>query len=251
MTNPAAGPAAVGSTTVGAVLVGRDAELEELRAAAAAAVARSRSLVALICGDAGVGKTRLAAEVAEVLAADGVAVARGVCRHDGGAPPYWPWAQLLDRLGRRGRARRGAAETTGLARFALFEAVGAALSAAAPVLLVLDDLQWADRPSLRLLDALVAHVGDAAVLVLGTYRDTDPDAGRLAGITADRRLVLRGLPRPTWATRSRRRPARPSGRTSSRPYTAGPGATRSSRRRSCASCARRVGPMRAPPRRCP
>ena len=193
MTNPAAGPAAVGSTTVGAVLVGRDAELEELRAAAAAAVARSRSLVALICGDAGVGKTRLAAEVAEGLAADGVAVARGVCRHDGGAPPYWPWAQLLDRLGRRDALGAGAAETTGLARFALFEAVGAALRAAAPVLLVLDDLQWADRPSLRLLDALGAHVGDAAVLVLGTYRDTDPDAGRLAGITADRRLVLRGL----------------------------------------------------------
>ncbi|MDT7582028.1 MAG: hypothetical protein QOK35_3292, partial [Pseudonocardiales bacterium] len=161
--------------------------------AAAAALAGSRGLFALVCGDAGIGKTRLAAEVAERLAADGVAVARAVCRHDGGAPPYWPWAQLLARLGCRDVLVARDAGSTDLARFALFEAVGAALRAAAPVLLVLDDLQWADRPSLRLLDDLGAHVGGAAVLVLGTYRDTDPGAGELAGLAADRRLVLRGL----------------------------------------------------------
>jgi hypothetical protein len=175
------------------VLVGRDAELEELCAAAAAALARGRGLLALVCGDAGIGKTRLAAEVAERLAAEGVAVAWAACRQDGGAPPYWPWAQLLSRLGRRDALETDDAGAPDLARFALFEAVAAALGEAAPVLLVLDDLHWADRPSLRLLDALGAHVGPAPVLVLGTYRDTEPGAAALAGIAADRRLVLRGL----------------------------------------------------------
>jgi hypothetical protein len=62
---------------------------------------------------------------------------------------------------------------------------------------VLDDLHWADLPSLRLLDALGAHVGVAPVLVLGTYRDTEPDAAAgLDGIAAERRIVLRGLPVP-------------------------------------------------------
>ena len=174
------------------MLVGRDAELEELCAAATAALGRGRGLLALVCGEAGIGKTRLATEVAERLA-DGVAVAWAACRPDGGAPPYWPWTQLLSRLGRQDALVTDEAGSPDLARFALFETVAAAVGAAAPVLLVLDDLHWADLPSLRLLDALGAHVGPAPVLVLGTYRDTEPGAAALAGIAADRRLVLRGL----------------------------------------------------------
>jgi predicted ATPase len=152
-----------------------------------------RCSTALVCSDAGIGKTRLAAEVAERLAAEGVTVAWAACRQDGGAPPYWPWAQLLSRLGRRDALETDDAGAPDLACFALFEAVAAALGEAAPVLLVLDDLHWADLPSLRLLDALGAHVGAAPVLVLGTYRDTEPGAAALTGIAADRRLVLRGL----------------------------------------------------------
>ena len=79
------------------------------------------------------------------------------------------------------------------ARFLLFQAVADAVRDAAPVLLVLDDLQWADEPSLRLLDALGAHVGPAPVLVVGTYRDTEPDSPAISSITAERRFVLRGL----------------------------------------------------------
>jgi predicted ATPase len=122
------------------VLAGRDVELHELRTAAADALASGRGLVALVAGDAGIGKTRLAREVADGLAAEGVTVAWAVCRSEGGAPPYWPWAQLLTRLGRAAALAVPAAETPELARFALFEAVLDALGAAAPTLLVLDDL---------------------------------------------------------------------------------------------------------------
>lgn len=177
------------------MLVGRDAELRELLAATAAALTGGRGGLALVTGEPGIGKTRLVAEVADRARGDGVPVAWAACRADGGAPPYWPWAQLLSRLGRADALAEPPAADPELARFLLFESVAAALRAAAPVLLVLDDLHWADPPSLKLLDALGAHVGAAPVLVLGTYRDTDPDpTGILAGLAAERRLVLRGLP---------------------------------------------------------
>jgi len=172
------------------VLHGRDAELRELTGAVAAALADGRGLVALITGDAGIGKTRLAHEVASALRAGGVRVAWAVCRADDGTAPYWPWAQLLAALGRRDALVAPPGDPA-LARFRLHEAVGAAVAAAAPILLVLDDLHWADRPSLRLLESLVPHTGTAPVVVLGTYRDTEP--GPAATLAADRRVVLRGL----------------------------------------------------------
>ncbi|MCE0766549.1 AAA family ATPase, partial [Pseudonocardia kujensis] len=172
------------------MLVGRDAELRELEGAAAEALRTGRGWTALVLGEPGIGKTALAAEFAARSRAAGVATAWAACRQEGGTPPYWPWAQLLDRLGRAGAltVADGDAE---LARFLLFDAVAAALRAAAPVLLVLDDLHWADPDSLRLLAALRAHVGEAPVLVLGTYRDTEP--GGMATLAADRRIVLAGL----------------------------------------------------------
>ena len=175
------------------VLVGREAELRELLGAAEGARVRGRGWTALIGGDAGIGKTRLAAEFADRMAADGVTVAWAACRQDGGAPPYWPWSQLLGRLGRLDALRVQNTEEPDLARFLLFQAVADAVRDTAPVLLVLDDLQWADGPSLRLLDALNAHVGPAPVLVVGTYRDTEPDSPAISTITAERRFMLRGL----------------------------------------------------------
>ena len=168
------------------VLVGREAELRELLGAAEGARVRGRGWTALIGGDAGIGKTRLAAEFADRIAADGVTVAWAACRQDGGAPPYWPWSQLLGRLGRLDALRVPNTEEPDLARFLLFQAVADAVRDTAPVLLVLDDLQWADEPSLRLLDALNAHVGPAPVLVVGTYRDTEPDSPAISTITAER-----------------------------------------------------------------
>ena len=149
------------------MLVGREAELRELLGAAATARRVGRGFTALLSGDAGIGKTRLAAEVADRLRDDGLTVAWASCRQDGGAPPYWPWSQLLGRLGRGDVLDRSAADEPELARFLLFEAVADALRAAAPVLLVLDDLHWADAPSLRLLDAVGATLDTAPVLLLG------------------------------------------------------------------------------------
>lgn len=165
--------------------------MRELLGAAAAALDQCRGFTALIGGDAGIGKTRLAAEFAGRMRADGVPVAWAACRQDGGAPPYWPWAQLLGRLGHAAALAVPEEGSPDLARFLLFESVADALRAAAPVLLVLDDLHWADDASLRLLDALGAHVGSAPVLVLATYRDTEP--GGVGTVAAERRLVLSGL----------------------------------------------------------
>ena len=172
------------------VLHGRRAELRELLDAAAAAIKGGRGLTALIGGDAGIGKTRLAAEVAERLRAEGIAVAWAACPRDRGAPPFWPWAQLLERLGRPEALAAPDQTAPDHARFLVVEAVTAALEAVAPVLLVLDDLHWADDGSLYLLSALGAHIA-APVLVLGTYRDTEP--GGVAAIAAERRLILSGL----------------------------------------------------------
>ncbi|MDN5930886.1 MAG: ATP-binding protein, partial [Pseudonocardia sp.] len=177
------------------MLVGREPELRELLGAMAAAVEDGRGFTALIGGEPGIGKTRLAGECAARLRAGGVTVAWAACRQDGGAPPYWPWAQLLRRLGHPGVLAAPAQAEPEFARFLLFEAVADVLRSAAPVVLVLDDLHWADQPSLLLLDALGAHVGAASVIVLGTYRDTEPGAvGSVAALTAERRIVLRGLP---------------------------------------------------------
>ena len=175
------------------MLVGREAELRELLGAAEDARAGGHGWTALIGGDAGIGKTRLAREFADRMAAAGVTVAWAACRQDGGAPPYWPWSQLLGRLGRDDALRVPNAEEPDLARFLLFQSIANAVRDAAPVLLVLDDLQWADGPSLRLLDALGAHVGPAPVLVVGTYRDAEPDSPAISTITAERRFMLRGL----------------------------------------------------------
>ena len=176
------------------MLVGREKELRELLGAAAAGLSTGHGWTSLVGGDAGIGKTRLAVEVADRMRADGVAVAWAACRQDGGAPPFWPWVQLLSRLGRADVLAVPDRVEPDLARFLLFESVGDALRAAAPVLLVLDDLHWADGPSLQLLDALAGHLAAAPVLVLGTYRDTESDAAaRIAGIAAERRLTLRGL----------------------------------------------------------
>ena len=175
------------------MLAGRDAEVDELCAAAMGAVSRGRGLLAFVCGEAGIGKTRLAGEVGERLRAKGIGGVWAACRPDRGAPPYWPWVQLLTALGRADALAVDNRGSPDLIRFRFFEDVAAALRGVAPVVLVLDDLHWADEPSLRLLEAVSAHVGTAAVVVLGTYRDTEPGATELARMAADRRVVLRGL----------------------------------------------------------
>jgi hypothetical protein len=173
-------------------------ELRELHGAAMGAAAERRGWVGLVGGEPGIGKTRLAAACAGRLAEDGFAVAWVSCPEDDGAPPFWVWDHLLDQLGVGGarRAQAGEADPE-LARFLLFDAVSARIREAAakrPLLLVVDDLHWADPGSRRLLAAIRGVLATVPVIVLGTYRDTEPGADALcAAVGPERHLVLRGL----------------------------------------------------------
>jgi hypothetical protein len=104
-----------------------------------------------------------------------------------GAPPLWPWAQVPRAAGHDLAALvpQHAHSDPQVARGQLNQALADLLrerAVAGPLLLVLDDLHWADEASLELLEFLAAQLTDARILVLGTYREVDlPHAGRLAG----------------------------------------------------------------------
>jgi DNA-binding SARP family transcriptional activator len=200
--------------------VGRDAELARtLRAAAEAA--RGRRGIVLVTGEAGAGKTALAGQVSQRLAAEGWVVAVGRCPEHDGAPAGWPWAGALRRLARavpsidsRPLAAlldgdRAPGDDVAAARFRLRQAISQyldAVSRAAPLLLVLDDLHRADSETLAILTDVTAGPAacDAAspaaerVLVLATYRPAE--AGErldvwLAALAGRQpvRIALRGL----------------------------------------------------------
>ena len=189
-------------------LVGRRRELEALTGWLAAA-RDGRGRLALCAGEPGIGKTRLAQELAAQAAAQGVAVAWGRCAEVEGAPAYWPWRQVLRALGRDdalGGAERSCRRSATAAgspeeRFRLFDGVAEALRAAAhpALLVVLDDVHRADEPSLLVLRHLADRLADAPLLVLATFRDVEPaDALRralpeLLRAGAVERLDLRGL----------------------------------------------------------
>ena len=183
--------------------VGRGAQLERLRAGVASA---ERRLLA-ISGDPGIGKTRLLAELARAAHADGATVLYGRSPEEAVAP-YQPFAEALRPLA---SADAGLAPLFGDtapgdapgARLRLFEAVAAALAEAPgrPVLLALDDLHWADLPTLRLLAHVLRDTRDAPLVVAGTYRESElgrghPLARALADLRRDRlveRIPLGGL----------------------------------------------------------
>lgn len=142
----------------------------------------------LVGGEPGVGKTRLAAEVAAEARGLGMVVAVGRATDDEGSPPYRPVSQVLralalpDPLG----AGAGADERADVAareRFRRYEAVSEALcGAAAPsgLYVLLDDMHWADAGTLRLLVHMVREVPARLVLVV-TYRTTETAASAVLG----------------------------------------------------------------------
>jgi DNA-binding SARP family transcriptional activator/tetratricopeptide (TPR) repeat protein len=204
---PGAGHAADSLPGAVAPFVGRDAEVAALRAHLDATAAGSGRVV-LVEGEPGIGKTRLAEEVATDAAARGFLVVWGRCTEGGGAPPLWPWAQILRAAGDDRNLADLVAQQTRLdpqaARGQLNQTLTDLLrdqASAQPLLLVLDDLPWADEPSLELLEFLAAQLPDVRILVLGTYREVDlPHAGRLtstlgvlARLPGADRVALRGL----------------------------------------------------------
>ncbi|WP_433303512.1 ATP-binding protein [Actinoplanes sp. CA-030573] len=151
----------------------------------------------LIAGEPGAGKTRLAG----LTATAGVPVAHGRAIEPAGSPPYWPFRQILQALGRPGMFGAASAAEE---RFRRFEAVSAALiDAAEPagLVLVLDDLHWADPGSLQLLVHLARSLAASRLAVVAAYRTTET-AGReplraalaeLSREPATTRIVLTGL----------------------------------------------------------
>jgi DNA-binding SARP family transcriptional activator len=194
-----------------APFVAREAELARLRALWAEVAGGARVAV-VVAGEAGIGKTRLAAELARVVQRAGGLVLYGRC-DEGLAVPYQPFVEalrpatsamgperlraelgplapelvrLLPELGDLGEPTRADPETE---RFALFEAVGALAEAATRerrALLVLDDLHWAATPTLLLLRHLIRSERQLGALILATYRDTELDIRHpLAQLLAD------------------------------------------------------------------
>ena len=211
--------------------VGRQRELGELVSALDDALAGRGRLVMLV-GEPGIGKTRTAQELVAIAEQRGAQVLLGRCYEGEGAPPYWPWLQpmrayLAQTDTQKLRSQMGVGATdiaeilpeirqklpdlgtsTALepaqARFRLFESIITFLKNIAgeqPTVLVLDNLHWADTPSLLLLEFLAAELENSPLLVLGTYRDVEltrghPLARSLGELSRQRpfqRVLLRGL----------------------------------------------------------
>jgi tetratricopeptide (TPR) repeat protein len=213
--------------------VGRDREVADLVAGLEDAIG-GRVRLFLIAGEPGIGKTWLAEHLAEHAAKRGARVLCVRCWEAGGAPPFWPWAQMirvlaedLDEQALTAWLGAGAAQvgqlvpglgdrlgTTELpsvssrasdaARFSLFEAISGFLRQAAavqPLMLVLEDLQAADDSSLLLLEFLARDLRGARLLVVGTYRNVTADRTHGVGdamsqlVREGHLLGLRGLDR--------------------------------------------------------
>jgi predicted ATPase len=175
------------------VLVGRRLTVDALRSAVDAAMAGTGGVV-LLAGEAGMGKTALAAEAAAYAKARGAVAVWGTCWEGEGAPGYWPWIQVVRALTRDGgggeavlakltganEASDGVLGDEAAARFRTYDATAVYLrerSAVRPLVIVLDDLHWADTSSLRLLLFLARQLRDGSALVIGTYRDVEVTLG--------------------------------------------------------------------------
>ena len=216
----------------GGVFVGRHQEMGDLKAALEDALSGRGRLMTLV-GEPGIGKTRTAQELATYAGLRGAQVLWGRCYEEQGTPPYWPWVQAIrsyvrDREPDQLQSEMGAGaadiaqivsdvrerlpglspsttlESPEQARFRLFDSITAFLKAAGtrqPLVLVLDDLHWADTPSLLLLQFVARELGGGRLLLVGTYRDVElsrqhPLAETLGELTRERlfqRVLLRGL----------------------------------------------------------
>jgi DNA-binding CsgD family transcriptional regulator len=163
---------------VGDGIVGRRRELAVLREWLDAARDGAGRLV-LCAGEPGIGKTRLAQELAGVALAAGAAVVWGRCAEIVGAPAYWPWRQVLRALGSDpDTVFAGDAESPD-GRFRVFDAVTEAVRGAAEhsaLVVVLDDIHHADESSLLVLRHLADRVVGARLLVFAAFRDVEPSS---------------------------------------------------------------------------
>ncbi len=216
----------------GDLFVGRENELALLRSAVEHALS-GRGRILALAGEPGIGKTRTAQVLAAWAEPLGLRVLWGRCHEEPGAPPYWPWQRVL-----RAYVEAFAAETltevlkdaaghlaeivpelaqrvTGVepvsrsadpaqARYRLFDAIAGFWKRAAahePLLVILDNVHWADASSLRVLEFLASEIATSRLLVVITYRDIEltrahPLSGMLAELSKQsvfQRMKLGGL----------------------------------------------------------
>jgi DNA-binding winged helix-turn-helix (wHTH) protein len=203
----------------GPIFIGREHPMAVLRRALEWARAEGRGSGFLVVGEAGIGKTSFVEAFGREARKAGTPIWLGRCLEADAAPAFWPWIQIL-----RAAAAGGAADS--LAK--LLEDLGpresapiepefmngrsggfwvldrivqvlAKAAAAAPLLLVLDDLHWADDPSLRLLEVLAGHLADLPILLVATLRDTDAPRDSTAETLARQSRRLARLPLAPFA----------------------------------------------------
>lgn len=163
-------------------MVGRTHELDRLAAVLDAAASGTPSFAVLV-GEPGMGKSRLAEELAAIATARGAQVLVGRCSQDEGAPPLWPWASVLAGLGHDLPVDTGTEDES--TRFRSWDTICATLLEASgdqTLLVVLDDLHWADVSSLRVLGLLLETARHGRLAVLATWRDRPPPTGALAAV---------------------------------------------------------------------
>jgi DNA-binding SARP family transcriptional activator len=211
-------------------LVGREHEQGELRETVGR-LGSGQGGVVLVIGEPGIGKTAMLEALRREAVAAGIPAYVARCPETEGMPAFWPWVQVLGALAEhtpddelRGLVAGDAGPVTQLvpsiaervgerrtvagagaeARFGLYEAVAVLLrraGAARPRLLLLDDLHWADTPSLQLLAYVAPQLPDHGVLVAGSYRDVRADwspelaatLASLARLPALQQIGLTGL----------------------------------------------------------
>src|SRR5712691_175315 len=205
--------------------VGRAAEIDVLQGRVDEARV-GRGSLALVSGEPGIGKTRLAEEIADYAAGTGLRALWGACWPGEGAPSFWPWVQVLRSYARDPDAAAlvaGIAPVEDLARlvpelfpppsdlagqaldpdqqrFRVLDSLATVLRKAGdarPLLVVLDDLHWADPSSLAFLDFLAREVRGMRLLALGTHRvqEVGPDHPLLRLPHDVHRVDLLGLTR--------------------------------------------------------
>jgi len=213
------------------VFIGREQETKQLHVALNETLAGKGHLFMLV-GEPGSGKTRMTEQLTTYARLCNAQVLTGSCYEGEGAPAFWPWLQIIRSYAQELEPEKllsimgpGAADIAQVvseirerlpdlppppplepeqARFRLFDSVTTFLKNASklqPLVVILDDLHWADKPSLLLLQFLARELKDACILVIGTYRDMElgrqhplsQTLGELSRQGLSARIVLRGL----------------------------------------------------------
>jgi predicted ATPase/DNA-binding NarL/FixJ family response regulator len=207
------------------IMVGRESEKQSLLEAYEAAQQGSGN-IALIRGEPGIGKSCLASTFAEEVKGESTWVVYGQCHETLGSPPFWPWLQILrnlqitdDSLGlspaaifgdlaaaekQQSRSSSFLSSDIGSEQFLLFSKIANVLAQYASqrtLILVIDDLHWADKSSLLLLSHICRRLSQQAMLIIGTYRDIEitrkhplfESLGDISRQATLRRIALKGL----------------------------------------------------------